>query len=155
PDGSLFIADTGDNRILWVTPDGSVFRIAGTGQPYGGNIGNGGPATLADIYRPTQVAVGPDGSVYFNDFSFDRIRRVFPNGIITTVPSPNALDPQLPFAVGPDGSVYFTSTNILFRLKPNGSFVGFAGNSLPGSSGEGVDANSARISPDHIALGPD
>ena len=62
----------------------SVIRtVAGNGTP--GYGGDGGPATQAMLNVPTRVVVGPDGAFYIADETNHRIRRVGPDGIITTV----------------------------------------------------------------------
>jgi hypothetical protein len=60
-----------------------IDTVAGTGVS--GYSGDGGPATQARLYQPIGVAVGPDGSLYIADRFNYRIRRVGPDGIITTV----------------------------------------------------------------------
>ena len=84
PDGSLYIADSGNNRIRRVGPDGIITTVAGTdgSQGFGGD---GGPATQARLAGPWGIAFGPDGSLYIADSGNQRIRRVGPDGIITTV----------------------------------------------------------------------
>jgi YD repeat-containing protein len=82
-DGALFIADTSNNRIRRVGPDGIITTVAGTGAY--GYSGDGGPATAATLASPTKVAVGPDGALSIADRMNNRIRRVGPDGIITTV----------------------------------------------------------------------
>jgi uncharacterized protein (TIGR03437 family) len=62
-DGNVLIADTGNNRIRVVTPDGAIRTIAGTGQ--GGFSGDGGPAGFATLSSPSGVAVDSAGNVYF------------------------------------------------------------------------------------------
>lgn len=57
--------------------------IAGTGAP--GFSGDGGPATLAQLQFPTRVAVARTGDVFVLDLGNARIRRISPDGIITTV----------------------------------------------------------------------
>ena len=49
------------------------------------NGGDNGPATKAKMKAPWGIATGPDGSLYIADFLTYRIRRVGPDGIITTV----------------------------------------------------------------------
>src|SRR6185503_10423970 len=83
PDGSLYIADNLNNRIRRVAPDGIITTVAGPGVPAFG--GDGGPATAAQLNLPQDVAVGPDGSLYIADTHNYRIRRVGPDGIISTV----------------------------------------------------------------------
>ncbi len=82
-DGSLYIADIENHRIRRVGPDGIITTVAGNGQR--GFSGDGGPATAAGLHHPTGVAVAADGSLYIADYDNYRIRRVGPDGIITTV----------------------------------------------------------------------
>jgi RHS repeat-associated protein len=81
-DGSLYIADTNDHVVRRVRPDGIIVTFAGSTEGYDGD---GGLATAAKLDAPTGVAVGLDGSVYIADSRNKRVRRVTPNGIITTV----------------------------------------------------------------------
>ena len=83
--GDLIIADYDSNRIRLV-PDhsgtfygqamkaGHIYTIAGTGQ--GGFLGDGGPATSAQLLSPADVAVDPAGDVLIADLGNTRIRQV-------------------------------------------------------------------------------
>jgi RHS repeat-associated protein len=71
-DGSVYIADTGNNRIKRITTGGTLHTVAGSGSA--GTSGDGGPATSAKLNMPRGVAVAPDGTLYIADG--DRIRRV-------------------------------------------------------------------------------
>jgi len=85
PDGSLYIADTRNNRIRRVGPDGIITTVAGNGDP--GSlpfVGDGRQATAAPVNSPSAVAVARDGSLYIADRGQARVRRVGPDGIITT-----------------------------------------------------------------------
>ena len=139
PDGSLYFADQGNNRIRRVGPDGVITTVAGGGDGHWEGIyhsdGDGAPATDAILDEPTDVAVGPDGSLYFADSGHNRIRRVDSEGIISTVagrififtPGDNyasrvtAARPATPCSpistgveLGPDGSLYIADQgNIL------------------------------------------
>jgi streptogramin lyase len=53
------------SRVYRLSVEGSLVPFAGTGTA--GHSGDGGPALLADIFRPAALAVGPDGSVYVSD----------------------------------------------------------------------------------------
>jgi hypothetical protein len=72
PAGNLFIADTGNNRIRMMTPDGEVTTIAGNGG-YGLANGSGQSATFK---FPSAVAVGPDDNVYVADTFNHCIRKL-------------------------------------------------------------------------------
>ncbi len=82
--GSLFIADTFNNRVRRVDAStGIITTVAGNGaQGFGGN---GGPATAAPVY-PEGVAVDRAGNLFIADWSNNMVRRVSAaTGIITTV----------------------------------------------------------------------
>ena len=81
--GTLYIADTHNQRLRRVTPDGSISTIAGTGLRYSG--GDGGPATEAALNFPAGITVAADGTIYFADWDNNSIRRITPDGIITTI----------------------------------------------------------------------
>jgi RHS repeat-associated protein len=83
PDGSIYIADIDKHRVRRVDPDGIITTVAGTGT--GGFSGDGGPANEAALNLPADVAVGPDGSIYIADYGNHRVRRVAPDGLISTV----------------------------------------------------------------------
>src|SRR6185436_3179779 len=83
PDGSLYIAEQHGNRVRRVAPDGVISTVAGNGSY--GDTGDGGPAVLAQLAQPFSVAAGLDGSLYIADTGNHRIRRVGPDGVITTV----------------------------------------------------------------------
>src|SRR5262249_12183355 len=142
PDGSLYIADQVDQRIRKVTPDGIINTVVGSGPApsYGnGFAGDGGAATEARLSNPHGITVGPDGSLYVVDASNARIRRVGPDGIITTVVGgggepPNEGGPAtaaaLSFvagtAVAPDGSLYIVEVDghRIRRIQPTMPGIG-------------------------------
>jgi uncharacterized protein (TIGR03437 family) len=81
--GNLFIADHYNDRIRKVSTSGIISTVAGNGN-YGFS-GDGGPATSAELQGPGSVAVSASGNVFFGDLYDYRVRRVSPNGAITTV----------------------------------------------------------------------
>ncbi|MGH7164138.1 MAG: kelch repeat-containing protein [Nitrospiraceae bacterium] len=145
PDGSVYLADLNNNRIRRVAPDGLITTVAGTGA--GGYNGDGMVATSATLSNPTGVAVGPDGSLYIADREVFRIRKVDPQGLISTLAgtgvegvSPDGgLATATPIghvrgiAVGPDGSVYVadTTNGRVRRVGPDGRLTSVLSISLP------------------------
>jgi len=83
PDGSLYIADTGNNRIRRIDKSGMIQTVAGTGQP--SFAGDNSPATAATLNGPTGMALGPDGALYFSDTQNNRVRALRPDRTIITV----------------------------------------------------------------------
>ena len=162
-DGGFFLADTGNNRIRRVWPDGTITTVAGTGVP--GFSGDGGPAAAARINAPRGLAALPDGGLLIPDSSNHRIRRVWPSGTITTVagtgvpgfagdggPATGAkLD--LPFGVAPlaDGGflVVDAANHRIRRIWPKGTITTVAGSGVPGFGGDGGPAVSAGLNSPH------
>jgi sugar lactone lactonase YvrE len=85
--GNLFIADTLDNRVRKVGVDGIITTVAGTGEE--GFAGDGGKATAARLDGPEEVAVDSAGNLFIADLYNHRVRKVTPDGIITTVAGNN------------------------------------------------------------------
>lgn len=83
PDGTLYIADAGNNRIRKISPQGIITTIAGTGTA--GYSGDGGLAVNAELNNPVSVAVCAHGVVYISDNGNNVIRKVTPDGIIHTI----------------------------------------------------------------------
>jgi hypothetical protein len=83
PDGEFLVADTLNSRIRKIDASGIITTVAGTGVA--GYSGDGGAATSARINNPRGVVALPDGGFLIPDSNNQRVRRVAPNGIITTV----------------------------------------------------------------------
>ncbi|MBI3693826.1 MAG: hypothetical protein HY238_03160, partial [Acidobacteria bacterium] len=81
--GNLYIPDQGNDRIRKLAPDGTITTAAGNGQF--GFSGNGGPAREASLASPISVAFDAAGNMYIADQDNHRIRKVSPDGIITSV----------------------------------------------------------------------
>ncbi len=74
--GNVLIADTGNNRIRMVTPDGTIQTIAGTGTA--GVGGDNGPALSAQLNQPKGIDVDKSGNVYVADTENNRVRKLTP-----------------------------------------------------------------------------
>ena|GEM_PF-874737 len=81
--GNVYIADTDNQRIRKIDTRGIITTVAGDGRI--GFAGDGGPATKASLNQPRGIAVDEAGNLYITDKGNDRIRRVDPHGIITTL----------------------------------------------------------------------
>lgn len=83
--GRLYIADTENHRIRVVDfAANTISTLAGTGSA--GFSGDDGPAEMAQINAPRDLAIGPDGRLYIADTDNHRIRAVdLATHVITTV----------------------------------------------------------------------
>jgi len=161
--GNLFIADSDNHRIRKVTPAGIITTIAGNGT--GSFGGDGGPATSAQLSRPSGIALDPAGNLFIADSANSRVRKLTPAGIITTVAGIGrggdggpATSAQVdPIAVGLDaaGNLFIADSayNRIRKVTPTGIISTVAGNGTRGFSGDGGPANAAQLTyPSGIAL---
>lgn len=81
PQGQLYIADSGNDRVRLVRSDGTIVTVAGIGSD--GPQGDGGPAVAAKVTQPTGLALDDKGNLYIT--SGNQLRRVGSDGIITLV----------------------------------------------------------------------
>src|SRR5438876_7934387 len=81
--GNLLIADYYNSRIRKVDGAGTITTIVGTGTA--GFSGDGGPASQAQLNFPAGVALDSAGDLFIADAGNNKIRKVDPSGIISTV----------------------------------------------------------------------
>ena len=167
PDGSQYIALPHGDLIVRVGSDGTQSIVAGNGVE--GFSGDGGPATQAMLGDPTGVAVAPDGSLYIAEQSNFRVRRVSPNGIISTVAGTGiagfsgdgglATQAQLSFAeriaVAPDSSFYLLDGQRIRRVTPDGIIKTVAGTGAVGGTGDGGPATAATFNAASLSVAAD
>lgn len=81
--GNLYITERVGCVVRKLAPDGVITTIAGTGGS--GFSGDGGAATAAELNWPDGLAVEADGTIYLADGANFRVRKIDPNGVITTI----------------------------------------------------------------------
>ncbi len=174
--GNLFVADTENNRIRKITPDGATSIVAGNGNR--GFSGDGGSATSAQLYRPGAIAVDSAGNLFIADGWNYRIRKVTPDGAISTVAGngrPGFSDDGGPatsaqlgrpngVAVDAAGNLFISASSStgerfswfgdrIRKVTTGGAISTVAGNGHPGFSGDSGPATSARFFiPEGMAL---
>ena len=77
PNGNVFISDTNNFILRWVTPTGQLTTFAGTPSS-AGFAGDGGPALSAKFYYPEQITQDSSGNIYVADEYNFRVRKVTP-----------------------------------------------------------------------------
>ncbi len=90
PDGTLYIADTGNQRIRAIGADGIIHTVAGSGLR--GFSGDGAIADFAAFQEPLGLAVGPDGRIYVADSGSNRIRVLELKDVMPPPPPPPVID---------------------------------------------------------------
>src|SRR5450759_4117502 len=137
--GNLYF--TSLNCVFKLDPNGVLTLVAGNSRP--GYSGDGGPATSAQLkltsslFTPNGVAADSSGNLYIADSGNFRIRRVSPDGIITTVagngiygfsgegdggPATSArLGGPTGLAVDSTGRLYIADSGRVRRVSPNGN----------------------------------
>lgn len=83
PDGAIAFTNSGFNAVMLLDTQGKIRVLAGTGTR--GFSGDGGSATSARLDNPTGLASAGDGTLYVADTGNDRIRKIDPSGMITTI----------------------------------------------------------------------
>ncbi len=172
--GDLFIADTEDNVVREITPDGIIHLVAGNGTE--GDRADG-PAGHAELDSPQGVAVNAKGDVFIADTYNNVVREVTPRGFISTYagdgnpgyrgdggPAVRAeLSSPTGLALDALGNLYIADSgnNVIRRVSTNGVITTVAGDvaadessgGLGGFSGDGGPATQARLnSPQGIAV---
>ena len=153
--GIVYVADSGNHRILRIDTQGIITTFAGTGSR--GDRGDGGPATDAELNHPNDVAVDGAGNVYFTylaGYNLYRIRRIDTQGVITTIRNVDihASDwEDNHLTVDGAGNVYVADSDNhrILQIDTQGVITTFAGTGSEGYSGDGGPATDARLSDPH------
>ena len=157
--GNLYIADQRNLRIRKVTAPGTIITVAGNGQR--ASSGDGGPAMNASLKNPVGVAIDSAGNLYIADLDSYTIRKVDPQGIISTVagngvqgfsgdggPATSA-SLSLPYGLAIDSAdnLYIADlySQRVRRVNTTGVITTVAGNGVPGFSGDGNPATTASL----------
>ena len=152
----------------WLRTDqGIISTVAGNGTA--GFSGDGGPAVSAQLTSPSGVAVDSVGNIFIADTNNARIRKVSPNGIITTVAGNGtqgyagdggqATTAQLQYptgiAIDSAGNLYVADlgNNRVRKIASNEIISTIAGNGVQGYSGDGGLATNAELnSPNGLSV---
>lgn len=178
-DGHLLLSSWHNHKLRLYDPDSGLIQVICGGTA--GFAGDGGPARQALLSQPSQAAEDATGHIYILDQRNQRVRRIDPDGIITTVvgtgqagfsgegSTPRSAQLHLPdgpnpppagsLAIDSQGRLYISDT--LNQRVRRADFAldrieTIAGTGAAGYGGDGGPAIQAKLNnPRDIAIGPD
>lgn len=165
PDGTLWVADTENNAVRRISPDGLTTTVAGL--PIGSRDGVGLDARISGS---DGMFVGPDGSLWFSDGGNRIIRRALPNSSVTTIAGAAGIegldggsDTEVRFrrpmglAMTADGSLFAADNyaSTIRRRTPQGIWTTFSGKPNSSGSADGQGEAARFSSPHDVVLDPE
>ena len=162
--GNVYVADTGNNTIRKITPDGAVSTLAGLAGHPGSKDGLGAAARFRN---PWSVAVDGAGNLFVADMSNYTIRKITPAGVVTTVAGHAGMSGSAngfgndarfndPFGVAVDqnGNVYVSDSgnNTIRKITPAGAVVTLAGLAGDAGTADGQSGTARFWNPQGLAV---
>lgn len=169
PDGSLYFAELHSHRIARLAPNGRLQLIAGTG--FAGDAPENVPAATARLNTPTHLLFDPAGNLLIADQGNHKVRRITPDGLITTLAGTGAagfsgddgpasaarLNQPNALALDSAGNLYIADmgNHRIRRVAPHGAISTVAGTGQPGRGPDNVPATESALRfPNSIAIHP-
>jgi sugar lactone lactonase YvrE len=149
--GNIYVADGSNNMIRKISPAGAVTTLAGSTTPGSAD----GTGTAAQFNLPSGVAVDAGGNVYVGDFGNNLLRRITPEGVVTTLAgsaTPGLVDGTGANArfnglgnldIDASGNVYALDiyNNAVRKITPEGVVTTLAGSTQGSADGQGTAAS--------------
>jgi sugar lactone lactonase YvrE len=159
--GNIYVADSHNNLIRKISLEGIVTTLAGNGS-VGSSDGRG---DTASFFNPGGVAVDKNGNVYVADTHNSLIRKISPDGFVTTLAgkriykSAPGTDSTIRFdnptgiATDGDGNVYVAdwANDLIRKISPAGKVTNLAGNNDRGSR-DGIGSSASFYLPGGLAI---
>ena len=155
----IYFVDSKNHVVLKIADDGQLVRIAGTGNS--GYGGDGGPPVEAELNKPYDVRIDGQDALYIADVMNHRIRRIAPDGVITTVAGTGepgysgdhgpatlaALNTPYGVCIDKEGRLLIADSenHVIRRVDSTGLITTIAGIGEAGYSGDGGPASAAAF----------
>ncbi len=145
--GNVYVADSRNNLIRKISPDGMVTTLAGSGS-----IGSAdGKAGAASFFNPVAITADKNGNVYVADTHNSLIRKIGPDGTVTTLAGRPVAKNKRPIFDNPMAITTDAAGNIFIadwihdqvrEISPDGKVTTVAGSGDPGAKdGKGMAAS--------------
>lgn len=166
-DGTLFVSDSGSNTVRRIARDGLVSTLAGKLEAEGYADG---PGAKARFNHPVGLGVNAQGSVYVADAYNSTVRRISPEGVVSTLAgSPGdsgwrdgtgakaRFNTPVGLALDAQGNVYVSEyfNNVIRKITPDGVVSTFAGKPGKGGFADGKTAEAQFLHPQTLSFAPD
>ena len=156
-EGNIFIADRFNHKIRKLSPEGIVSTIAGSGL-LGANDGVGNAASFNE---PWGICIGNDGNIYVADTRNNKIRKITPQGVVTTFAgsgnygTTDAFGTSATFGnptgieMDSNGNLFIADhlTHIIRKIDPAGEVTTFAGMAYTAGALDGIGSNALFYRP--------
>jgi NHL repeat len=149
--GNIYVADMYNNKIRKISPDAVVSSLAGGDYYHYGTQDGKGDSAL--FYVPTAIAVDPQGTVYTVDNENHLLRKITPDGTVTTL-----LGPEVPglddgngifsagwLATDKNGNLFFTISVGIIEMTPSGQIIRYAVGGIGDNDGPALVATYRAI----------
>lgn len=160
--GNVYVADSGNNRIRKISPNGAVITLAGSGSAAFAD----GTGSAASFNNPVRIVVATDGNAYVADQVNNRIRKITPDGVVSTFAGSGnpgaengigtAASFNYPYGVDMDaaGNVYVAdrNNNLIRKISQDGAVSTVAGSGNQGAS-DGPATQASFKTPQGVAVG--
>ncbi|HEY1793343.1 MAG TPA: hypothetical protein VGG34_10530 [Opitutaceae bacterium] len=163
--GTIYLADSANNTIRKITAEGLVSTFAGTAGVRGGADGTGAAAQFSN---PGGIAVDGNGFVYVSDTENNTIRKITPQGVVSTLAgtarvtegAQDGTGPAAQFAapeglaIDPSGNVIVsdTASQLVRRVTPAGVVTTCAGQPVTPGNTDGAGAAAEFDDPSGLAI---
>jgi sugar lactone lactonase YvrE len=163
--GTVYVCDTGNNRIRKITPSGAVSTLAGSLLDLPGSADGTGAA--ARFFAPTTLVADAGGNLFVADTGNHTIRKITPAGVVTTLAGSAGLSGSADgtgaaalfrspagIAIDGAGTLYVADqTNHTIRtVTPSGAVATFAGTAGVQGSADGAIASATFSNPLAVAV---
>ncbi len=156
--GTIYVADTGNDVIRKITPQGVVTTLAGDFLIEGAADGRGEDARFR---APTGIAADRAGNLYVADTGNHAIRKITPAGTVSTLAlmptlaSAGSVSAPTGIALDGAGNIYVADRghHVIYKITRKDSVATLAGSGLAGNA-DGTGRQASFDSPSGIALDP-
>ena len=158
--GNLYLVEEGMGFIRKINTSGIITKVAGAVSG-AAPLGDGGPATDANLYGPGALVVDVSGNIYFGCYGSPRVRKIDATGIIRTIagtgvygysgdhgPATAAKFSNIKgMAMDASGNIFVADyyNHAIRKISTTGIVTTIAGNGTAGFSGDGGPASAAML----------